>query len=104
MKEIGTAEMSQTLMVTSDSEVSRRSTHSEPYLTKSEVRLRLSNLNKMPTNRPYQIFQTSRNAPDPGDTNHIGISILRLRMFFDQKKRRDKYHSNSACIAFLQWK
>ena len=42
MKEINTAKMRQACMITGDPEISKRSPHPEPYLTKSEVRLRVA--------------------------------------------------------------
>src|SRR5258708_5043328 len=41
VKEVGTTEVCQTPMIKGDSEVSRCSTHSVPYLTKGDVRVRL---------------------------------------------------------------
>ncbi|HXJ96664.1 MAG TPA: hypothetical protein VMT20_27815, partial [Terriglobia bacterium] len=42
VEEISAAKVGQTPMITGDSEVSWRSAHPEPYLTKSEVRLRVA--------------------------------------------------------------
>ena len=41
VKEIDAPEVGQTRMITSDFKIARRSSHSEPYLTKSEVKLRV---------------------------------------------------------------
>lgn len=48
VEEEGTAEVRQTPVITGDAQVSGRSAHSEPYLTKSEVRLRLPEVRSTP--------------------------------------------------------
>ena len=42
LKEMGAPKVRQPRMIAGDFEVSRRSSHPEPYLTKSEVRLRVA--------------------------------------------------------------
>src|SRR5579872_3427739 len=68
VKKVDTAKMRQARMITGDLKVSRRSSHSEPYLTKSEVRLRVAKMLKVQINRGCGALLEPKNAPDPGDT------------------------------------
>src|SRR5215831_3372208 len=44
MEKMSSTEVGQTTMITGDPKITRRSTHPQPYLTKSEVRLRVPQL------------------------------------------------------------
>ena len=66
VKKVDAAKMRQARMITGDLKVSRRSSHSEPYLTKSEVRLRVANMLEVQINRGSGALSEPKNAPDPG--------------------------------------
>ena len=66
VKKIDAAKMRQARMITGDLQVSRRSSHSEPYLTKSEVRLRVAKMLKVQINTGSAALLEPKNAPDPG--------------------------------------
>jgi hypothetical protein len=68
VKKVDPSKMRQARMITGDLKVSRRSSHSEPYLTKSEVRLRVAKMLKIQINRGSEALLEPKNAPDPGDT------------------------------------
>ena len=51
VRRVDTAKMRQARMITGDLKVSRRCSHSEPYLTKSEVRLRVAKIVKVQINK-----------------------------------------------------
>jgi hypothetical protein len=66
VKKVDTAKMRQARMITGDLKVSRRSSHSEPYLTKSEVRLRVAKMREIPINSGSEALLEPKNAPDQG--------------------------------------
>jgi hypothetical protein len=66
VKKVDAAKMRQARMITGDLKVPRRSSHSEPYLTESEVRLRVAKMLKISINRGSGALLEPKNAPDPG--------------------------------------
>ena len=67
VEKVDVAKMRQTRMITGNLEVSRRSSHSEPYLTKSEVRLRVAKMLKIPINSASGALLGPTNAPNAID-------------------------------------
>lgn len=65
---LDTARVLPTSMITGDSDILERSRHSEPYLTKSEVRLRSLKIARRLDKQASDASQRARNAPDPGYT------------------------------------
>ena len=66
VKKVDSSKMRQAPMITGDLEVSRRSSHSETYLTKSEVSLRVAKTLKTHINTGVRTLSQPGNAPDPG--------------------------------------
>jgi hypothetical protein len=60
------SEVRQTLVITGDSKISWRSAHCQPYLTRSQVRLRIPISLPMAANQPLDRRSTRQNAPDSG--------------------------------------
>ena len=90
VKEISAAKMRQPSMITGDPEVSRRSSHPEPYLTKSEVRLRVAKAErKTDKHSPRPILETWECAGFryQGTTSVVPISRLFLSFRADFSPR-----------------
>ena len=62
------AEGHPTRMITGDSEILRRSSHADTYLTKSEVNVRLVKMRTAAVNQCLGALLARRNAPDPSHT------------------------------------
>ena len=74
VEEIDSAEVRETSMITGDSEISRRSSHPEPYLTKSEVRLRIAKAKRNNDKQAFGEPLEPRNAPDSGPYSNDSFS------------------------------
>jgi hypothetical protein len=95
VKKVRTAKVRQAPMITGDEEISRRSAHAKPYLTKSEVRLSIAKLCPEPHGTA---LQATFGRPEYAGFKLQGLSSLPLlgsfsyiRTAFGATVRRDYF-------------
>src|SRR6266496_2298655 len=79
VKKVGAAKVRQTPMIKGYSEVSRRTAHSDPYLTKGDVRDRLSKQRWRPHNMPSRPLFSRENCAGSKNERELGSAADRGR-------------------------